>query len=257
MSEIHPTALVDSSAQLGTGVVVGPYCIIEAEVIVGDGTIIGPHAHLASGTRIGRDCRIFTGATLGSIPQDLKFGQEESLLVIGDRTTIREYATLNRGTKESGKTVIGSDCLLMAYSHVAHDCVIGDHCILANAVNLAGHVIIEDWASIGGMVPVHQFVRIGQHAFVGGGYRVPKDVPPYILAVSEPLQYGGLNGVGLKRRGFSDESLRQLKRAFRILYKSNRNVSQAVAALQALPEKSAEVLNLLAFIEGGSRGLIG
>ena len=257
MSDIHPTAIVDSRAQLDSGVVVGPYCVIEPEVVVGDGTVIGPHVHLARGTRIGRKCRIFTGATLGSIPQDLKFEQEESLLVIGDRTTIREYATLNRGTKESGKTVVGSDCLLMAYSHVAHDCVIGDHCILANAVNLAGHVVIENWASIGGMVPVHQFVRIGQHAFVGGGYRVPKDVPPYILAVSEPLQYGGLNSVGLKRRGFSDESLRQLKRAFRILYKSNLNVSQAVTELQALPAKSPEVQNLLTFIEGSSRGIIG
>ncbi|MCI0618688.1 acyl-[acyl-carrier-protein]--UDP-N-acetylglucosamine O-acyltransferase, partial [bacterium] len=150
---------------------------------------------IASGVRLGAGCRVFTGAVLGSIPQDLKFEGEETTLEIGERTIIREFATLNRGTKDHWKTAVGSDCLLMAYSHVAHDCSIGDHCILANAVNLAGHVVVEDWASIGGMAPVHQFVRIGQHSFVGGASRVVKDGPPFILAVGAPMVFGGLNSV--------------------------------------------------------------
>jgi UDP-N-acetylglucosamine acyltransferase len=210
---IHPTAIVDPRSELDAGVTVGPYSVIEADVQIGINCRIGPHVHIASGTRLGADCRVFTGAVLGSIPQDLKFGGEETALEIGERTTIREYATLNRGTKDRWKTTIGSDCLLMAYAHVAHDCIIGKHCILANAVNLAGHVVIEDWASVGGMVPVHQFVHIGQHSFIGGGYRVPKDVPPYILAAGEPLTFGGLNSVGLSRRGFSEPTLAALKRA--------------------------------------------
>jgi UDP-N-acetylglucosamine acyltransferase len=200
---------------------------------------------------------VFTGAVLGTIPQDLKFGGEETTLEIGERTTIREYATLNRGTKDRWKTTIGSDCLLMAYSHVAHDCAIGNHCILANAVNLAGHVVIEDWASIGGMVAVHQFVHIGQHCFIGGAYRVTKDVPPYILAVGEPMTYGGLNSVGLSRRGFSEQAIAALKRAYKLLYKSKLNVRQAIKRIREESELTPEVQNVLAFIEKSERGIIG
>lgn len=255
---IHPTAIVDPEVEIDTGVSVGPYSVIEANVRIAGNCQIGPYVHIATGTRIGADCRIFTGAVLGTIPQDLKFEREETTLEIGERTTIREYATLNRGTKDRGKTTIGSDCLLMAYAHVAHDCAIGNHCILANAVNLAGHVVIEDWASVGGMVPVHQFVHIGQHSFIGGGYRVPKDVPPYILAVGEPLTFGGLNSVGLSRRGFSKNAITSLKRAYRLLYKSKLNVSQAV---QRIREERAlltpEVEKVLMFIEKSERGVIG
>lgn len=253
---VHPTALVDAKAEIDTGVTIGPYSVIEANVRIGKNCWIGPHAHLATGTRLAADCRVFTGAALGNPPQDLKFGGEETTLEVGARTTIREFVTLNRGTKEHWKTVIGSDCLLMAYSHVAHDCIVGNHCILANSVNLAGHVILEDWASLGGMVPVHQFVRVGQHCFIGGGYRVAKDVPPYILAMGEPMTYGGLNAVGLSRRGFSEEAMAALKRAYKLLYKSKLNVSQAVQRIRAECEVTPEVQNVLAFIEKSERGII-
>ncbi|MCI0698266.1 acyl-ACP--UDP-N-acetylglucosamine O-acyltransferase [candidate division KSB1 bacterium] len=253
---IHPTAIVDPKAEIDAGVTIGPYCVIEANVCIGKNCWLGPHVHIAPGVRIGAGCRVFTGAVLGSIPQDLKFEGEETMLEIGERTTIREFATLNRGTKDHWKTTIGSDCLLMAYSHVAHDCSIGDHCILANSVNLAGHVVIEGWASIGGMVPVHQFVRIGQHSFVGGGYRVVKDVPPYILAVGDPMAFGGLNSVGLSRRGFPEATLTVLKRAYRLLYKSRLNVSQAVQRIREECELIPEVQNILAFIEKSERGII-
>jgi UDP-N-acetylglucosamine acyltransferase len=254
---VHPTAVVDPKAELEAGVTIGPFSVIEADVRIGKNCWIGPQVHIATGTRIGAECRIFTGAALGNPPQDLKFGGEETTLEIGERTTIREFVTLNRGTKEHWKTLIGSDCLLMAYSHVAHDCIIGNHCILANAANLAGHVTIEDWASLGGMVPVHQFVRIGQHSFVGGAYRVPKDVPPYILTMGEPLTFGGLNSVGLSRRGFTEEAIAALKRAYKILYKSRLNVSQAVKRIHAECELTPEIQNVLSFIEKSERGIIG
>jgi UDP-N-acetylglucosamine acyltransferase len=254
---IHPTALVDPQAEIDAGVTIGPYGVIEANVRIGKNCRLGPHVHVARGARLGAGCRIFTGAVLGSIPQDLKFDDEETTLEIGERTIIREFATLNRGTKDHWKTIVGSDCLLMAYSHVAHDCIIGDHCILANAVNLAGHVVVEDWVSIGGMVPVHQFVRLGQHSFIGGGYRVVKDVPPYILAVGDPMTFGGLNSVGLSRRGFSEATLTVLKRAYKLLYKSKLNVSQAVQRIREECELTPEVQNVLAFIEKSERGIIG
>lgn len=257
MKTLHATAIIDPKAEIADDVTVGPYAIIEANVRIGKGCTIGPHAHVAAGTRLGESCRVSTGAVLGTIPQDLKFKGEETVLEIGDRTTIREFATLNRGTHETGKTVVGSDCLLMAYSHVAHDCVIGNRCILANAVNLAGHVIIEDWASLGGMVPVHQFVRIGQHCFVGGGYRVTKDVPPYIRTMGDPMVFAGLNAVGLRRRGFSPEALLALKRAYKTLYYSKLNVTQAVERIRAQSDLTPEVETVLAFIAKSKRGIVG
>ncbi|MDZ7292372.1 MAG: acyl-ACP--UDP-N-acetylglucosamine O-acyltransferase [candidate division KSB1 bacterium] len=254
---IHPTAVVDPRAEIAAGVSIGPYSIVEANVQIGKNCRIGPYVHLAAGTRLGAGCRVFTGAALGNIPQDLKFGGEETTLEIGERTIIREFATLHRGTKDHWKTTIGSDCLLMAYSHVAHDCIIGNHCILANAVNLAGHVVVEDWASLGGMVPVHQFVHIGQHCFIGGGSLVRKDVPPYIRAAGEPLTFAGLNSVGLSRRGFSAEAMLALKRAYKLLYKSKLNVSQAIQRIREECELTPEVQNVLAFIEKSERGIIG
>jgi len=254
--KIDPRAVVSPEAELAEETVVGPFSIIEADVVIGRGTQIGSQVLIASGTRIGESCRIHHGAVVGTIPQDLKFEGEETTLEIGDRTVIREYATLNRGTRDRWRTRIGSDSLLMAYVHVAHDCLIGDHVVLANGVNMAGHVIIEDWASVGGLVPIHQFVRIGQHAFIGGGYRVPKDVPPYILAAGEPLRYAGLNAVGLKRRGFTEEKLRPLRRAYRLIYKSNLNVTQALAAIESEVEMTEEVRRVVEFIKASERGII-
>ncbi len=256
MQELHPTAIVDRSAQLGENVRVGPYAVIEGNTVIGDGTVIGPQAYIAAGTRIGRNCRVFKGAVLGTVPQDLKYKGEDTLLEIGENTTIREFATLNRGTVESGTTRIGAHCLLMAYVHVAHDCEIGDNVILANAVNLAGHVKIEEWASVGGMTPVHQFVRIGCHAFVGGGYRVPKDIPPYILASGEPLQYSGLNSVGLRRRNFSSETLLLLKRVYKLIFRSGKNVSQALQTIEQEFQPTPEIQHIIEFIRASQRGII-
>jgi UDP-N-acetylglucosamine acyltransferase len=253
--EIHPTALIDPSAELAPGVVVGPYSIIGPRVKVGARTRIGGHVLIERDTTVGEECTIHHGAVLGTDPQDLKYMGEPTTLSVGDRTVIREYATLNRGTIASGYTAVGSDCMLMAYVHVAHDCHIGNHVILSNAVNMAGHVTIDDWAIVGGLTPIHQFVRIGAHAFVGGATRVAKDVPPYVKAAGSPMELYGLNSVGLQRRGFSEEVRRELKRAYRLFFASNHNVAQALARsreeLRAIPE--VEVF--LSFFENTERGV--
>ncbi|HYR09523.1 MAG TPA: acyl-ACP--UDP-N-acetylglucosamine O-acyltransferase, partial [Longimicrobium sp.] len=228
-TQVHPTALVDDAAELGEGVVVGPYSIVGPGVTVGARTRIASHALIERDTAVGEDCVISHGAVLGTDPQDLKYHGETTHLVVGDRTVIREYATLNRGTSALGYTRVGSDCMLMSYVHVAHDCQLGDHVILSNAVNMAGHVTIGDWAIVGGLTPIHQFVRIGSHAFVGGATRVAKDVPPYVKAAGSPMQLYGLNSVGLQRRGFSDEVRQELKRAYRMFFASTNNVSQALS----------------------------
>lgn len=256
MTDIHQTAIVHDAAQIGDDVTIGPYAVIDEGVIVGDKTIIASHACLTNGTRVGKECRIFQGAVLGNVPQDLKFENEKTELVVGDRTTIRECVTLNRGTSETGKTVVGSDCLLMAYAHVAHDCVLGDNVILANSVGIAGHVTIGDWASIGGLTGVHQFTHIGCHSFIGGGSRVTKDVPPYILAMGEPLRFAGLNRVGLKRRGFSDDQLRNIKNTYRVLFQSKLNLSQALKKLPQEVEISDDVQRIIDLIENSSRGML-
>lgn len=254
-TQVHSTALVDDAAELGEGVVVGPYSIIGPGVTVGARTRIASHVLIERDTAVGDDCVLSHGAVLGTDPQDLKYRGEPTRLVVGDRTVIREYATLNRGTSASGMTTVGSDCLLMSYVHVAHDCRLGDRVILSNAVNLAGHVTIEDWVIIGGMTPVAQFVRIGQHAFVGGQSRIAKDVPPYVKAAGIPLQLYGLNSVGLQRRGFSDEVRLELKRAYRLFFGSTHNTTQALARareeLRALPE----VESFLSFFETSERGV--
>ena len=254
---IHPTAIVDSKAELEDGIVVEPYAIIEGNVQIGRNCKIGPHAHIAWGARLAAEVKVHTGAVVATVPQDLKFRNEETTLEIGERTVIREYATLNRGTEDRWKTTVGSDCLIMAYAHVAHDCIVGNHCILANSVNLAGYVVLEDWVSIGGLVGVHQFVRVGQHSFVGGGYRITKDVPPYILALGEPLTFGGLNSVGLSRRGFSQATMSTLKRAYKLLFRSKLNVSQALTQIRENGEMSPEVRNVVEFVEKTERGIIG
>ena len=230
--KISPTALIDPSAKLGKDVSVGPYAIIEKNVTIDNGTWIDAHTHIKPFTTIGKDCKIFHGAVVGEIPQDLKFEGEKSELIIGESTTIREFCTLNRGTKDKGKSEVGSHCLLMAYVHVAHDCIIGNHSILANGVQLGGHVEIGKHVTIGGMTPVHQFCKIGNYSFIGGGLRIVQDVPPYILAMGEPLKFSGLNAVGLRRKNFSPEARKQIKQAYQFIYQSDLNRSQAVSQIQ-------------------------
>ena len=256
MAKIHSTAIVDPKAVLGENVSVGPYSVIEGDVIIGDGTQIGSHVFIHNGARLGKNCRVFKGAVVGTDPQDLKYAGEKTTIEIGDNTTIREFCTLNRGTTHRRKTTIGSNCLLMAYVHVAHDCEIGDNVIIANAVNMAGHVVIESFAAIGGMSPIHQFVRIGGYAFVGGGLRVDKDVPPYILAAGSPLQFAGINRVGLSRKGFSSETMNAIRRAYKTIYRSGLNVSQAINALKEQETLIPEVQRIVQFIESSERGIV-
>ncbi len=249
-TNIHP------DAHIGENVTISPFVTIEEDVIIGDECWIGPNVTIMRGTRIGNGCRIFPGAVLGAIPQDLKFEGEYSTLEIGHHTTIREFCTLNRGTRASGRTVIGDHCLLMAYVHVAHDCVIGDHCILANNVNLAGHITIGDFSVLGGLVAVHQFVHIGRHAMISGGSLVGRDVPPYVKAAREPLSYAGVNRIGLKRRGFSQRDIHTIQDIYRYLFVRNLNLSQAIAAIQAELPDSPFKQEILQFIDASERGLI-
>jgi len=254
--QIHPTAVVDPQAQLGENVSVGPFSVIESDVVVGEGSQIASHVYIHSGVRMGKKCRVFKGAVVGTDPQDLKYAGEKTTLEIGDNTTIREFCTLNRGTTHRMKTTIGSNCLLMAYVHVAHDCDIGDNVILANAVNMAGHVVIESFAAVGGMSPIHQFVRVGRYSFVGGGLRVSKDVPPYILAAGNPMQYAGVNRVGLTRKGFSKETLAAIRQAYKTIYRSGMNISQALQELRKQENPIDEVQTIIDFIEASERGII-
>jgi UDP-N-acetylglucosamine acyltransferase len=252
---VHPSAIIDEGAELGDGVLVGPYSIVGPGVRIGAGTRLASHVLVERDTEIGEECTISHGAVLGTDPQDLKYAGEPTRLIVGDRTTVREYATLNRGTAAQGLTRVGSDCMLMSYVHVAHDCLIGDRVILSNAVNMAGHVEIGDWAIVGGMTPIHQFVRIGAHAFIGGQSRISKDIPPFVKAAGIPVELYGLNSVGLQRRGFSEEVRRELKRAYRLVFGSSLNTTQALSRareeLRALPEVEA----FLSFFEASARGV--
>ncbi len=256
MATIHPTAIVHPGAKLGNDVEVGPYSIIEDDVIIGDNCKIDSHVYIVSGTRLGKNIRVGKGALIGGDPQDLKYRGEKTYLEVGDGTTIREFATLHRGTSYHYKTVIGQNCFIMAYAHVAHDCIIGNHVILSNAVNLAGHVEIGDYAGIGGLTGVHQFVRIGPYSYVGGGFRVIRDVPPYTLALGEPLQYGGINSVGLERHGFSREVIAEIKRAYKIIYRSNLTRKEAVAHIREQLKQLPEIETIIRFVETSQRGII-
>ncbi|UCC26889.1 MAG: acyl-ACP--UDP-N-acetylglucosamine O-acyltransferase [Gemmatimonadales bacterium] len=253
---VHPSALVDDGAELGVGVQVGPFSIVGPGVTLGDGTRLASHVLVARDTTVGADCRISQGAVLGTDPQDLKFQGERTWLEVGDRTVIREYATLNRGTSATGRTVVGSDCLLMAYTHVAHDCVLGNHIVLSNSVNMAGHVVIGDWVIVGGLTPIHQFVRVGAHAFVGGASRIAQDVPPYCRAAGNPSKLYGLNSVGLERRGFGPEVRKALKQAYRLVFKAGLNVSRGVARARDEAPSLPEVGHFLDFIAASERGII-
>ena len=253
---IHPTAIVHPKAALGSGVAVGPFSVIGERVVVGTGTRIGAHCVLEGRTTIGEGCEFFTGAVIGSPPQDLKYRGEDSELVIGDRNRFREYVTINSGTAEGGgKTVIGSDCLLMAYAHVAHDCRIGNHVVMANSTGLAGHISVEDRATIGGMVGIHQFVRVGTLAFIGGCSRVVQDVPPYSTCVGYPAKVFGLNSEGLKRAGLSSEAKRRLHHAFKVLFHSKLSMSHALEDIARDADHSPEVRRLLSFIRESKRGV--
>lgn len=256
MTNIHPTAIVDPEAELAEDVSIGPYSIVNGGVKIDGKTKIGPHVLIDSGTIIGKNCKIHKGAILGTPPQDLKFGGEKTYLRIGDNTIIREYATLNRGTEWRGETVIGKNCFIMIYAHVAHDCLIGDHVILANSVNLAGHIEIGDYVIIGGVVPVHQFVKIGSHSIIGGGFRVQKDVCPFMMVAGYPLKTVGLNLVGLKRRGFSEKSIDILRQVYKIVFRSKLNTSQAVEKIKSEIELIPEVKEILDFIQKSERGII-
>ncbi len=256
MTKIHPTAIVDKNAEIGENVTIGPFSIIDADVRIGDGSDIHAHVVICSGATIGKECKIFSGAVIGSEPQDLKFDDEKTFVTIGDKTTVREYATVNRATNDSYYTRVGDNCLLMAYSHVAHDCQLGNNVIIANSVNMAGHVIIDDNVGVGGLSAIHQFVHIGAHAFIGGTSAISKDVPPYILAMGDPLSFGGLNKVGLSRRGFDSVMLSELKKAYKILYRQNLTVEQAIKSIEAEFKKSTEIETLLNFLKGSERGII-
>lgn len=256
MTNIHPTAIVHPSAELGEDVEIGPYSIVGADVILGDRCRIRSHVVIDSGSRLGREVEVFSGAVLGSEPQDLKYAGEKTYLEVGNNTQIREFVTLNRGTTYHYKTVIGSNCLIMAYAHVAHDCIIGNNVILANAVNMGGHVVIEDFVGIGGLTAIHQFVRIGQHSYVGGGLRVAKDVPPFVLAMGEPLRFGGTNYVGLSRKGFSDEQILRIKRAYRYIYRSNLALKEAIEKIEREFAGIKEIEAIVQFLRQCERGII-
>ena len=252
---IHPTALIDPSARLGTGVTVGPWAIIGPNVMVGDRCRIGPRATLQRNVRLAEDVRIGDGAILGGDPQDLKYGGEETWVEVGQGTIIREYSTINRGTAATFKTTIGARCFIMSYVHLAHDCHVGDDVVIANATQCAGHVTIHDRAILSGLNGVHQFVTIGTYAFVGGGSRVNQDIPPYVKAVGNPMELYGLNSLGLQRAGFPGETVAALKRAYRLIFNSDLNVSQAMERARTELPALAEVERFLTFVESSERGV--
>ena len=252
----QPLAYVHPQAKIAKNVVIEPFVNIEKNVEIEEGTWIGSNVTIMEGAHIGKNCKIFPGAVIAAIPQDLKFDGEETSVVIGDNTTIREFVTINRGTKASNTTIIGNNCLLMAYVHVAHDCIIKNNVILANACNLAGHIIISDWAIIGGLTAVHQFVHIGAHAMVSGGSMVRKDVPTFVKAGRDPLSYIGINSIGLRRRGFSNERINAIQEVYRVLFLRGQNITQAVRYIEANLPSTPDRDEILSFINNSQRGLM-
>ena len=252
----QPLSFVHSGAKIDKSVVIEPFVTIESNVVIGKGTWIGSNVTIMEGARIGENCRIFPGAVISAIPQDLKFNGENSIVEIGNNTTIRECATVNRGTSATGKTIIGENCLLMAYSHVAHDCKIGDNCVIVNGVALAGHVTIGDYAILGGNSSVHQFVTIGRHAMVSGGSLVRKDIPPFIKAAREPLSYIGINSIGLRRREFTEEKINEIQDIYRILFQKKNNNSQAILKIEAELKSTPERDEIILFVKNSGRGIM-
>jgi UDP-N-acetylglucosamine acyltransferase len=251
-----PNSKISKKAKIGTNVIINDTAIIEDDVEIGNNVEIGPNVLVANGARISDNVKIHYGAIISTTPQDLKFGGEETTLEIGEGTIVREYATLNRATNHSKRTIIGKNCFLMAYVHVAHDCRLGDNVILANSVQMGGHVMIGNWAIVGGLVAIHQFTHVGQHSIIGGGFRAAKDVPPYIVAANEPLRYEGINLVGLRRRSFTNEQIQTIKNVYHKIYNSGLNVSDAVKSINDSFEITEEVQNILNFIKSSDRGIL-
>lgn len=252
---IHPTAIVDKKAEVARGAEIGPFAIVGPGCVVGAGSVIEARATLQENVRVGANVTVGIGSVLGGKPQDLKFKGEVTHVEIGDNTTIREYVTINRGTSQSFRTTVGANCFLMSYSHLAHDCHVGDNVIMSNATQLAGHVTVEDFVIISGVCAVHQFVKIGRHAFIGGMSRVQKDVPPFVKAVGSPIKLYGLNTIGLQRRGFSEEVVAELKKAYRLFFRSELNVSQALEHAATELKPYPEVKVLIDFVETSGRGV--
>ncbi len=252
----QPLAYIHPEAKIAPNVVIGPFVTIDKDVIIEEGTHIHSNAVILEGTRIGKNCEIFPSAVIGAVPQDLKFVGEETTVEIGDNTTIREFVTINRGTKAKGKTVVGNNCLLMAYVHVAHDAIVGDNVILVNGVQVAGEVEIDDWAIVGGLSAIHQFVRVGKHVMIAGGSLIGKDVPPFVTAGRNPLQYAGVNSIGLKRRKFSEEQIVDIQNCYRILFQSGMHYSKAIEHIENTMPVSNERDEILAFTKNSKRGLI-
>jgi UDP-N-acetylglucosamine acyltransferase len=255
---VHPSAIVAPAARVPASCTIGPYCIVGPQVEMGEACELISHVHVEGPTRMGSHNRFFPYSSIGMAPQDLKYKGEPTRLEIGDHNEVREFVTMNRGTAGGGGlTKVGSHCLIMAYAHIAHDCLIGDHAILANAATLAGHVTVEEWAVVGAMCPVHQFVRVGAHAYVGGGTTITKDVLPFSKTVAARDTHAyGLNAIGLERRGFSKERISKIHHAYKILLASKLNTSQAIEKLKAEPQRSEDVEMLIAFIESSERGVI-
>jgi len=252
----QPLANIHPEAKIAEGVIIEPFATISRDVVISEGSYIGPNATILPGTRIGKNCKIFPCAVIGGEPQDLKFKGEYTTVEIGDNTTIREYVTVNKGTAAKGKTVIGSNCLIMAYVHVAHDCFVGNNVILVSYTALAGEVVIDDYAILGGHSGVHQFCHIGKHVMLSGGSLVRKDVPPYIKAGREPLSYAGVNSIGLRRRDFSNEVICQIQDIYRIIYQKGYNNSQALEVIEAEMPASRERDEILLFLKDSKRGII-
>jgi UDP-N-acetylglucosamine acyltransferase len=250
MTNIHP------NAKIGKDVVVSPFTTIEEDVVIGDGTWIGPNVTIMNGARIGKNNKIFPGAVISAIPQDLKFQGEETTVEIGDNNTIRECVTVNRGTVAKNRTVMGNNNLIMAYSHLAHDCILGNNIIIANATQLAGEVEIDDFAIVGGMSAIHQFCRVGKHVMISGGSLIGKDIPPYVMAARHPIAYAGVNSVGLRRRKFSNEQIQQIQEIYRIIFQQGLNNSDAVALIEKDLPASAERDEIVLFVKSSSRGLM-
>ncbi len=253
---IHPLAYIHPDARLADNVKVDPFTVIHSNVTVGEGTWIGSNVTIMEGAHIGKNCRIFPGAVIAAVPQDLKFAGEKSLVEIGNNCTIREFVTINRGTLDKGKTSIGNNCLIMAYSHIAHDCSVGNNCIMSNNTQMAGHVEMGDWAVVGGVSAIHQYVRIGEHAFVAGGSLVGKDVPPYIKAGRNPLSYAGVNSIGLKRRGFTNQQINQILDVYRVIYNKGLNTTQALEFIEEELPINDERDEIITFIRESGRGII-
>jgi UDP-N-acetylglucosamine acyltransferase len=252
----QPLAYVHPDAKVADNVVIEPFVSIDRDVIIGEGTRIGSSVTILSGTRIGKNCNIFPGAVIGAIPQDLKFRGEYTTVEIGDNNTIREYVTVNRGTSSKGKTVVGNNNLIMAYVHIAHDCKVGNSIILGNNTQLAGEVIIDDWAIVSGMTGIHQFCHIGSHVMIAGGSLVRKDVPPFIKAGREPLAYVGINSIGMRRRTYTNEKIREIQDIYRYIYQKGLNTAQAVEIIEAEMPASQERDEILLFVKDSKRGII-